>query len=1042
MEELIDETVLRVVANDDLNSIRDLIVNSGIVDLDVRLFLDKLKLEIKDINKRYFGDKGDSEEKYTLMQFAAKCNFTTLIQALLELNVDPNFTDCVSRSIRPGKKARADTETNVEIKHCRSPAILIAAENGYHEILKILRDHNFGSKRQENELTTSNHEHLQEDTTPLKKEDKTCYDVDFGVSHPVTKETVLHIVLQQRLLKSSEELPKLKRNSLVREQRQSTHRHGAPTFQPLLSLSGKKLKIADNYIKSANILLGLDEFEDHKGRSRAFLKPIRSIVNQQDIKGNTPLHYAVSNWPERTVKRLLNLGSNPSIRNDFKESPLSRIKYSTFKDFMDRQCIVVEDLDLSDDEIDDDDDKVEDDSEGANKHLEDYDHTFMMHISQCGQHENNKITFDYAFLAPPKLQRSLLMRQRFEGSFPVLDEENNRENYEETDDTGVSYLSEMELLSQMSQCPETRSLLKHPVIDSYLWLKWKLMTKFFNRNVRLDFLFLYCVTWFIFDQYGGQKWNSVFLHSNSTQHATNLRNFCAEQPYRFEVITIEPFNFIMMWYLFFLFQAAGQIIYILRDLRRDLSMKFSENYKESKESPIAAGWLDALNFSLILLVIVCGKGILWFVINILLLVYILSEFVQMINSRSQYFREKGNWIDFAIICFLMVVMYVPNEKIKNPYKFSVFDDESDLKNIDETDKCRVKRAVSAVLIVLIWSRFLMSIAKFPGWKEYNLYVIMFYKVMQRYIKILAWYSIYLIAFGLGFYIMLHDDTGNISTLNKDASSKETVMPLRDRESRDSKKTTFDNPYLALAKTSVMFIGEIEFGDLPIHGGDINVTMAHLFLLLFIFLMIVVLMNLLNGLAVSDTGKIVADSEISSQITFIKTIQYFESVYIGHVKWVRFLQKINPKLKSFLKKHFVPRGLLVFHSPYMKDKEMKLSLPLKQQKLIFDCGSKHVCCNKGNGDQEVNRNTSKNSYCSRIIEKLFGNDENYGSKEFLDHAREILIQEKLDKIKRGREDMKQKRKKKRQEDKEKRMKNIEKILQAAFSAASNDQATQT
>ena len=48
----------------------------------------------------------------------------------------------------------------------------------------------------------------------------------------------------------------------------------------------------------------------------------------------------------------------------------------------------------------------------------------------------------------------------------------------------------------------------------------------------------------------------------------------------------------------------------------------------------------------------------------------------------------------------------------------------------------------------------------------------------------------------------------------------------------------------------MFVGELEFGDLPIKTG-----FGYIYLLCFVFLIVVVLMNLLNGLAVSDTGVI-------------------------------------------------------------------------------------------------------------------------------------------------------------------------------------------
>ena len=61
---------------------------------------------------------------------------------------------------------------------------------------------------------------------------------------------------------------------------------------------------------------------------------------------------------------------------------------------------------------------------------------------------------------------------------------------------------------------------------------------------------------------------------------------------------------------------------------------------------------------------------------------------------------------------------------------------------------------------------------------------------------------------------------------------------------------FDSIGLCIIKTFTMFVGELEFGDLPIKTG-----FGYVYLLCFVFLIVVVLMNLLNGLAVSDTGVI-------------------------------------------------------------------------------------------------------------------------------------------------------------------------------------------
>ena len=44
---------------------------------------------------------------------------------------------------------------------------------------------------------------------------------------------------------------------------------------------------------------------------------------------------------------------------------------------------------------------------------------------------------------------------------------------------------------------------------------------------------------------------------------------------------------------------------------------------------------------------------------------------------------------------------------------------------------------------------------FTSFFRYNVYVVMFYKVLQSFVFFLAWYAFFIIAFGLAFYILLH-----------------------------------------------------------------------------------------------------------------------------------------------------------------------------------------------------------------------------------------------------------------------------------------------
>ena len=77
---------------------------------------------------------------------------------------------------------------------------------------------------------------------------------------------------------------------------------------------------------------------------------------------------------------------------------------------------------------------------------------------------------------------------------------------------------------------------------------------------------------------------------------------------------------------------------------------------------------------------------------------------------------------------------------------------------------------------------------------------------------------------------------------------------------------FDGPWTSMVKTITMFVGELEFSDIPIDPESSISWVSFCFLVIFVFFIVVILMNLLNGLAVSDTGVIMEKAEIVSYTT--------------------------------------------------------------------------------------------------------------------------------------------------------------------------------
>merc|ERR1712004_428006 len=90
---------------------------------------------------------------------------------------------------------------------------------------------------------------------------------------------------------------------------------------------------------------------------------------------------------------------------------------------------------------------------------------------------------------------------------------------------------------------------------------------------------------------------------------------------------------------------------------------------------------------------------------------------------------------------------------------------------------------------------------------------------------------------------------------------------------------FNSPFLSFVKTCTMFVGELEFSDIPIDRSGPLMHLSYTFFLAFVFLIVVVLMNLLNGLAVSDTGVIRAEAEVYAYKTQVEIISYLESTIL-------------------------------------------------------------------------------------------------------------------------------------------------------------------
>ena len=216
-----------------------------------------------------------------------------------------------------------------------------------------------------------------------------------------------------------------------------------------------------------------------------------------------------------------------------------------------------------------------------------------------------------------------------------------------------------------------------------------------------------------------------------------------------------------------------------------------------------------------------GLKFLAVVIALLLIVLLIREIFQMLVSFKRYFFSPENLMELSIIVLSFVILF------------------------DEDSSVEMRRHLAAVVILFSWTETLVLIGRHP---KLSTNVTMFTTVVSTFFRFLLWYGIIVLAFAIAFFLMFHDENYEF----------------------------FDRVWIAFVKTSAMFVGELEFSDIPFTSNAISYAIF----LAFIFLVVVVLMNLLNGLAVSDTGLIREEAEVVGWSSRVELITYTESMLLG------------------------------------------------------------------------------------------------------------------------------------------------------------------
>lgn len=155
----------------------------------------------------------------------------------------------------------------------------------------------------------------------------------------------------------------------------------------------------------------------------------------------------------------------------------------------------------------------------------------------------------------------------------------------------------------------------------------------------------------------------------------------------------------------------------------------------------------------------------------------------------------------------------------------------------------------------------------------------------------------------------------------------------------------------------MLTGEFEFGNLNIHE-----TSNYIIFVLFVFLITIVLFNLLNALAVSDTQVIMAEGQLTDLMQRISVLNKYERIISnGNSSIARWLRGTINVFRLW-----IPSGKIIVYP----DVNNEIKTSCNQNKAINEIGEEELQTLNNNNNANAPRETYENIIVNGWLPKRF------------------------------------------------------------------------
>ena len=271
------------------------------------------------------------------------------------------------------------------------------------------------------------------------------------------------------------------------------------------------------------------------------------------------------------------------------------------------------------------------------------------------------------------------------------------------------------------------------------------------------------------------------------------------------------------------------------------------------------------------------KNILWIVQFFGTTFIFLRELSQFLLTPKIYFISLENIMEIILITLLYTSLF--NE------------------NFTESNR----KILISIIILLAAFEFTLLVGSLP-FLSISTHMMMLKTVSRNFFKSLILYSIILIAFALSFHTLFSQPKPQRKVNVVENGDNNATESLNDEDGADDEQfNTFGSVGNAVLKTLVMLTGEFEAANIRFNVNSVS----YIIFILFIFFVSIVLFNLINGLAVSDTqvGNNFDILETNLKVCFCFKAIKSEAEIIGLSEKVRVLTRFEKSIHGSDSKNF-------------------------------------------------------------------------------------------------------------------------------------------